>query len=319
MEPHPNNFCGGNYQDWLEVNLTPDCNAKCSWCVEKKGWHPKEKVSYGHLATSILYSGKKNIILLGGEPTLYKDLRKLIRLIVSEKNVYITTNGSELDCVFIREVLPGIKGVNISIHHYDHYKNEEITGIVGQKFFYLKEKVKQLKEMGIKVRLNCNIIRGYIDSGQEILNYVDWAKNIGVTDVRFAELKGDDTFFVDLSKIVYLGVTDPFIEGCSKDVVVRGVNVNYRLMCGFNTKLRPQHDWPTFKPKDVLYYDGKMYPGWQVEMEKEMKNNKLEKLFQDLYDKKITVAAALIAYEYVKECPEAKEKVVYVDSSPCTY
>ena len=29
MKPNKNNFCGGNYEDWLEVKLTGNCNGKC--------------------------------------------------------------------------------------------------------------------------------------------------------------------------------------------------------------------------------------------------------------------------------------------------
>jgi len=28
VEPYYKNFCGGNYQDWLEVMLLPECNGK---------------------------------------------------------------------------------------------------------------------------------------------------------------------------------------------------------------------------------------------------------------------------------------------------
>jgi hypothetical protein len=40
-QPHPDNFCGGAFQDWVEVMLTEKCNGKCPWCVEKLGWHPE--------------------------------------------------------------------------------------------------------------------------------------------------------------------------------------------------------------------------------------------------------------------------------------
>ena len=50
--PHEKNFCGGNFQDWLEVNLTPTCNGNCKWCVEKIGWQPKKHAPWiQHLST----------------------------------------------------------------------------------------------------------------------------------------------------------------------------------------------------------------------------------------------------------------------------
>ena len=76
--PNKNNSCGGAYLDWLEINLLKECNACCKWCIELKGYHPKQVVSYAKIAEAALKTEAKNIILLGGEPTLYKDLNKLI-------------------------------------------------------------------------------------------------------------------------------------------------------------------------------------------------------------------------------------------------
>ena len=73
QKPHPENFCGGNYQDWVEVMLTEKCNGKCSWCIEKRGWHPKKHAQPYEIVNAILETGRKNVILLGGEPTLYPD------------------------------------------------------------------------------------------------------------------------------------------------------------------------------------------------------------------------------------------------------
>jgi len=38
--PHSKNFCGGNFQDWLEMKLTNVCNGRCEWCVEEGGFRP---------------------------------------------------------------------------------------------------------------------------------------------------------------------------------------------------------------------------------------------------------------------------------------
>ena len=159
MKPHEDNFCGGNFQDWLEVNLTDICNGSCSWCVEKNGYHPSKHVSPEILLEKILCAGKTNIILLGGEPTLYKYIKFLIDGLTKNKhNVFITTNGSMLTKSFAEEKLKNITGLNISLHHYDFEKNRDITGITLAKYV-LKQSIDTLKENGVSIRFNCNCIK----------------------------------------------------------------------------------------------------------------------------------------------------------------
>jgi molybdenum cofactor biosynthesis enzyme MoaA len=136
MKPHPNNFCGGNFQDWLEVYLTNKCNGSCSWCVDKNGWSPKEKAPVAELAKAIIDAPQKKVILLGGEPTLYPDLKKLIQTISKEKEVYLTTNGGKLSPNYVKENLVGLTGLNVSIHSYWAAENEAITGIYLHLFHF---------------------------------------------------------------------------------------------------------------------------------------------------------------------------------------
>jgi hypothetical protein len=162
--------------------------------------------------------------------------------------------------------LQGITGVNISVHYYDLEENEEVVGIwLDESDFLLS--IPALKQMNSEIRLNCNCIKGYIDSKSQIEEYLLWAKSIGVCSVRFAELKRDDEKFVDLGKIMdyrYGLNDDPFVYGCWKETVIGGVRVNFRQMCGLQApNQRPVPTDPVLHPKQVLYYDGIIYDGWQ--------------------------------------------------------
>ena len=281
MIPNPKNSCAGNFSDWLEVHLIDKCNAHCAWCVEKDGYHPKRSVSWRRIANQIIGHDATNVILLGGEPTLYKDLKPLIRALNDvNKKVWITTNGSMLTPEFIEN---NLEGINISIHHYDLKLNEKITGVSLENL-----SIGKLKN----VRFNCNCISGAIDSVTKILNYIEFAKQSGADKVRFAELKNDTHKFVDLSKLFEYLNDDPFIEGCSHDVKINGFDVNFRQMCGLQTPLRPKPVNPQQIIKKVLYYDGLFYDGWQKETK--MEDKELIKILEDVASGKKSVAEAAL-------------------------
>jgi len=294
--PHPNNFCGCGYKNWLEVNLIKRCNAKCSWCIEKKGWHPEEVADWKTICDAAIKTGRKNIILLGGEPTLHPDIDKIVLYLrEAGRNPWITTNGALLSEAWVTKNLLPIEGVNISIHHYNLDRNEEIVGIRLDERA-LRSAIAVIRGMGKKVRLNCNCIETYIDSEEELHRYVAWAKEIGASDVRFAELKFADDKFVDISAMVdhkYDTNDDPYHLGCSVNGVIDGMKVNFRLMCGMQTAKRPYPNDPIIRPHPVLYYDGNIYAGWQ-QKEKEGEQE-LEDLLQQVAAGEVSVDDALTA------------------------
>ena len=303
--PNQNNFCGGNFQDWLEVMLTPKCNGKCSWCIERNGFRPEKTATWMDMVDAILRFERKHVLLLGGEPTLYKKLGQLVKTLSNcGINVYITTNGSMLTPRFVHENLEGLAGINISIHHYLLKKNLEVTGI-DLSFLKLYGALKLLKGQGTKVRLNCNLIKGYIDNKEAVSKYINYFAKplLYVDNIRFAELKGTDGEFVDAAKLYdhKWGLNDdPFNLGCNIDTKLYGMPVNFRLMCGLQTKHRPKPNNPVQLDKVVLYYDGLFYAGWQIAEEdlKLMKSKKktkaltIKQILKAVQDGKMSLVAA---------------------------
>ena len=322
-EPHPNNFCGGSFQDWLEVNLLPNCNGKCSWCVERDGYHPKEKAGWDVIADKAIESGKTNIILLGGEPTLYADLDKIITdLNLRGRNVWVTTNGGLLTPRYVSSVLVGLTGINISIHDFDLDRNEEIVGV---KIRNLKEVVDALHIIGVSVRLNCNCIAGHVDSYDSIRKYIAFAKSAGVDKIRLAELKLEEENFVNLTKVFNhrFGLNDdPFTYGCIRDVVIDDMPVNVRQMCGLQTARRPLPINPKQFPKTVLYYDGKFYDGWQQRRRKfDVKPRELDDVLKKVAAGKMTPdeAKKIINEEVVKDILEVEDEGGPLAGGGCRY
>jgi len=292
------NFCAGAFPDWLEVNLLKHCNAKCEWCIEKNGFHPEFNAPWHVIADKAISFGAENVILLGGEPTLYIKLPDIIaRLNEAGRKVWLTTNGSKLTKCFAESKLHGVYGVNISVHHYCMQKNRVITGL-DIKVSELAPAIDYLIDNGVKVRLNCNCISGMIDTEKEIERYIKFARLLGVNSVRFAELKHADESFVNIPEVMGFkyGLTNaPFTDGCSKNTVIDGVDINFRTMCGLQTDTRVKPINSVQVQKHVLYYDGKIYDGWQTNKEEITVNDaELLKLMDDVAKGKIPPAEAAV-------------------------
>ena len=211
---------------------------------------------------------------------MYRDIQSLINhLKMAGRLVWITTNGGLLYPEFVLNNLRNLTGVNISIHNYDLRKNWQITGVtlteanLTNVISQLRWQGASLTHQGANVRLNCNCINGHIDSIETICEYIEFDKRIGAHKIRFAELKQEDDGFVDLAKILdyKYGLNDnPFIDGCNSDAVINEMPVNFRQMCGLQTSRRVTPEDPEQCLKEVLYYDGKIYNGWQTNPPKEM-------------------------------------------------
>lgn len=300
---HSNNFCSGScYQDWLEVNLLSTCNGRCSWCINKNSYTPTKSVSIDILCKAAIDSGKKNVILLGGEPTLHPYLEEIIStLATSDLNVYLTTNGSILTKDYVKDTLKGLKGINISVHHYSPYINSKITGLL-LDYKVLQSSIQQLQLQNTSVRLNCNIIKGYIDTYPSIKHYLRFVKGMDVFDVRFAELKNDIQNFIGLETIFGKGVyglnDDPFTQGCVKTGYMNGIFCSFRQMCGVQNPLRPLPIAPEQVQKDVLYYDGNIYKGWQISLKerKDMDEKLLTLILEKVKSGELTIEEAKKAF-----------------------
>ena len=284
IHPHIENRCAipSDKTDWIEVYLTKKCNAKCEWCFDKESYHPTKTSDYTKIAETVLSHSQQNILLTGGEPTLYKDLDKLIEALnTGGKNVYMTTNGSKLNKHFLN-TLVNLKGLTISIHHFDLNKNFQLTGIKIDENSLI-DGIKKLHEMNIEVRINCTVTLGFLQTLEDINNFIEFGKKIGVDSIRFAEVSYYDKLFVDLNKIFngQYGLTDePFVNGCYKCATINGMKIDFKLSCGALTSHRELPEGATSTTyKNIIYYDGEAYNGWQTSY-----NNFDEKTIDNILD-----------------------------------
>lgn len=200
----------------IKIVIPTSCNAHCAFCFNKLTQETAQKnfnTFIGRLYTTLDSTitmlenkGRTDISLdiTGNEPTFNpQNLAKALEIIGQFKNrvnkVVLTTNGFR-----IKECIESFKGVidfvNISTHHYDASKRAKVfnTSKVLSDSDYT-EITKSLNELGIKCTAVA-VIALPIEEGfqQFVYNFVDWAKAVGFSSIRFrSNFNAKDEFIID--------------------------------------------------------------------------------------------------------------------------
>ena len=186
------------------INITNSCNAKCDFCLNTCN-NDLGKLDYNKLE-SVLDQTKNYISrfsISGGEPLINIDeLEKLLQLVQKyNKNTIVNTNGSFLlKNVYILNKY-NIDSIQLSRHHYDDDKNNEIFKINTISF----EDLKNLK-LKADLRINCLLIKNYIDSKEEIVKFLEKISQTDISQVGFISMtklnKYTNDNFVDYRDII---------------------------------------------------------------------------------------------------------------------
>lgn len=83
------NSCDGIYHEFLDVRFGRQCDNNCSFCIEKAGVDDKG-IDVDKLIKSTLESGKKGVLILGGEwksSRIYKRHKRTYKIYLSHNFV----------------------------------------------------------------------------------------------------------------------------------------------------------------------------------------------------------------------------------------
>lgn len=99
--------------------------------------------------------------------------------------------------------------------------------------------------------------------------------------------------------------------------------VNFRQMCGLQTSKRKKPQNPMQYSKQVLYYNGKIYSGWQPKGEGKMKKKqsinkqKIKKIMEKVSEGKLSVDQATLLIDRIKT--KVIEKYISSGGGGCQY
>ncbi len=180
------------FQTLTIVCGTAACVAKCPFCIAKctpkDGLTPEVNWAKFNQAQQLaLKSGVTTAMITGkGEPTLYPDqITKYLALYLEGEFpvIELQTNGIEIGHTISKDILTqwhryGLTTVVLSIAHWENSRNQEIY-LPDNKRQYpdLTQTIDRLHEVGFSVRLNCILLKGYVDSVSSVRDLIGFAKD----------------------------------------------------------------------------------------------------------------------------------------------
>ena len=170
------------------INVTNVCNAKCEFCVN--GCNKDcGKLNLEELETILDQVSDRvtRFSVTGGEPLINTtDVENLLKLLEKyNKSIILNTNGSFLlkNIDMINKYK--ITSVQLSRHHYEDSKNEEVFKI---KTIPFSELISLKSKLKCDLRINCLLIKGYIDSKDEIIKFLEEISKTDINSVGFISM-----------------------------------------------------------------------------------------------------------------------------------
>lgn len=224
------NSCDGIYES-LDIRFTKACDNNCSFCIEKFGIKSLGKTDVAALAKSVFDSDFKNILIVGGEPLL--DLQKLyqfvhlVRSYTKVKKIYVTTSlpiniDINLDTKnLLIDIIKLIDGLNVSLQHYDSRINNVVLHASSkhdrlETLFMLTHINPEIRN---KIRVNLNLVQGYIDNKIEVLKAIRLLSNVyHVKTIKLNELQNSDKYVSFENIFLDCELSSPYAHGCQTDI-----------------------------------------------------------------------------------------------------
>ena len=271
LKPSKNSICGNSY-NLLNIRLLNGCNGKCEFCIAAGTPFKKSTDAQKFIDTANSMTKFSNVDVLGGEPTLYPDLVEVLKGIRPyKKRIGIISNGSNLK--IIKECIPYLDTVTLSIHSFDYSKNS--TGIVINE-----QELKDLNKNKEKTEIIAAVVvtNKTVSNLKEIKSYAKKAKKLGFSAIKLMELvtSNENMDFIDLQDLlVNFGIhqKNATLKGCFFELPELSkylkIKTYIKLCCPFNNIFKAksfgipdieyQHDYMNVIQPDCSVTDSWVY------------------------------------------------------------
>lgn len=228
--------CNGEYIDPrvnIFLNVTNKCNCSCKFCSDG---YRKDKIypSFNILKLLEIINEIESrgitinkINVTGGEPSINPDLIKnLLYEVPDHIHLHLNTNGISNKS---RELMKMNRwdSISMSVHHYRIPRIMEIYGIDKIPKDYMNFTSINLN----KLNFSCNLIKGYIDSYNEVLEMCRYVSNLSIKRLGFVGLMPVNDWsrshYIDYRNIVSDTDLLKFTKCLSKDKICNCKNYIY--------------------------------------------------------------------------------------------
>jgi pyruvate-formate lyase-activating enzyme len=151
------------------------CNFRCRACFASNKTNRYTEVTPEKLITKIKQLDPREVMLAGGEPTIYKkELLEFIKL--CNKKTILSTNGSLLDSAYIREMENAyLDEIHVDLKAYSTKLHEWYTGESNQMVF---NAIALLNKSDLELEVMTVFIPGIIDK-EETEKIAEFLSDIG--------------------------------------------------------------------------------------------------------------------------------------------
>ena len=177
---------------YLRLSLTEACNFRCSYCLPD-GYHADGRPRFlavdeiARLVRAFATLGMHKIRLTGGEPSLRRDLTRIIATVARVpgiRKVAITTNGTRLPRYLPDWHQAGLTALNVSVDSLQRERFHAITG--HDRLPEVLEGIAMAQALGLQsVKLNAVLLRDRNDD--ELPAWMEYLRERALS-VRFIEL-----------------------------------------------------------------------------------------------------------------------------------
>ena len=177
---------------YLRLSLTEACNFRCSYCLPD-GYHADGRPRFlaveeiARLVRAFATLGMHKIRLTGGEPSLRRDLTRIIATVARVpgiRKVAITTNGTRLPRYLPDWHQAGLTALNVSVDSLQRERFHAITG--HDRLPEVLDGIAMAQALGLQsVKLNAVLLRDRNDD--ELPAWMEFLRERALS-VRFIEL-----------------------------------------------------------------------------------------------------------------------------------
>ncbi len=208
--------------DTMKIRLDTECNLTCEMCSWKKQTIALPKGSLRSLILRARIIGVRFIAVTGGEPTMLPNIKENLKFIKDTGlRVSLSTNGF-LDPARLKELIPYIDVVDISMDSDDPKLHDRIRGKVGA-FHVTMDSIRLLAEANLKPHINVTIrpdnFRGLHRMVSLVAGYSD-SISFTLVDTTMIKKRTDKYLFSDKQLVsFYFDEVALILKECAKSKI----------------------------------------------------------------------------------------------------